>query len=91
MNGEPTSLWLPSPSNVYYGSLTLVNWLSISFGTTSKPEEHGGGRLSSCTSFVGLGWVTMISFQWNFSERTPKDFVKKITLWNYPLDELDRT
>ena len=84
MNGEPTSLWLPSPSNVYYGSLTLVNRLSISFGTTSKPEEHGCGRLSSCTSFVGLRWVTMISFHWEqafLGERTPKHFVKKIKFW----------
>lgn len=39
MNGEPASLQLPSPTNVFFVSLIHVNQLSISFGTTSKPNH----------------------------------------------------
>lgn len=59
MNGEPALLWLPFPSNAFSTSLTLVDQFSISFGTASKPRECGGGRLSSCMSFLELERATM--------------------------------
>lgn len=53
ISGEPTSLRLSFPSNVLFASLILVNQLSISFGTASKPGEHGNGLLLSCMSSTG--------------------------------------
>lgn len=69
----------------FFVSLIHVNQLSISFGTTSKPEEHGGGRLINLHEFRGVRTCNYNSFHWKqalFGERIGNNFVKSIKIWH---------
>lgn len=60
MSGEFSLPWHPSPSNVYFASLTQDSWSNISFGTAFKLEGLGSGHLTSCMNFVGRNPTTII-------------------------------